>query len=269
VFTAEELTTRFDFSIPEAQRLSDLTGVRSDLEAVGRICQRVQTSASNFGFEPGVNAVAFIEERMLVADLVCAGIVRIMRTHGTGARAGIPAEWVDALPRDLVEAHSYFKKLRDKFIAHSVSPLEDNQVFAWVTAARVRDLSVDMEIDASMITWIGTCNCPWRVPLTLRTRLKEFFIGMPNAEQALMVARSVVDRALSDAGVAGFRRPGRDVIVALAPLSAREIYQVVIAAVATALKDKQRFIGIEHLPPELVADGSEMEGGNASRTRLH
>jgi ATP-dependent Lon protease len=138
-----------------------------------------------------------------------------------------------------------------------------------VSAARVRDLSVDMEIDASMITWIATCNYPWRVPLTLRTRLKEFFIGMPNAEQALMVARSVVGRALSDAGVAGFKRPGRDVIVALAPLSAREIYQVVIAAVATALKDRQRSIGIEHLPPELVADGSEMEGGNASRTRLH
>lgn len=132
MFTAEELTTRFDFSIPEAQRLSDLTGVRSDLEAVGRICQRVQTSASNFGFEPGVNAAAFIEERMLVADLVCAGIVRIMRTHGTGARVGIPAEWVDGLPSDLAEAHSYFKKLRDKFIAHSVNPLEDNQVFAWV-----------------------------------------------------------------------------------------------------------------------------------------
>lgn len=138
-----------------------------------------------------------------------------------------------------------------------------------VTAARVRDLSVDMEIDASMITWIATCNCPWRVPLTLRTRLREFFIGMPNAEQALLVARSVVGRALSDAGVAGFKRPGRDVIVALAPLSAREIYQVVIAAVATALKDRQRSIGIEHLPPELVADGSEMDGGTASRTRLH
>jgi hypothetical protein len=138
-----------------------------------------------------------------------------------------------------------------------------------VTAARVRDLSVDMEIDASMITWIATCNYPWRVPLTLRTRLKEFFIGMPNAEQALMVARSVVGKALSDAGVAGFKRPGRDVIVALAPLSAREIYQVVIAAVATALKGKQRSVGIEHLPPELLADGSEMEGSNASRTRLH
>ncbi len=137
-----------------------------------------------------------------------------------------------------------------------------------VSAARVRDLSVDMEIDASMITWIATCNYPWRVPITLRTRLKEFFIGMPDAEQALMVARSVINRALSDVGVAGFKRPGRDVIVALAPLSAREIYQAVIAAAACAVKRKQRFIGIEHLPPELVAEYSAEEA-NASRTRLH
>lgn len=138
-----------------------------------------------------------------------------------------------------------------------------------VSAARVRDLSVDMEIDASMVTWIATCNHPWRVPFTLRTRLKEFFIGMPTAEQALLVARSVVRRALADAGVAGFKQPGRDVIVALAPLSAREIYQVFIAAVATAVKHRQRFIGIEHLPHELVAEDGAEEGGGGQRARLH
>lgn len=83
-----------------------------------------------------------------------------------------------------------------------------------------------------------------------------------------MVARSVVDRALPDAGIAGFKRPGRDVIVALAPLSAREIYQVVIAAVAIAVQNGWRFIGIEHLPLELLADDSTEEGSDASRTRL-
>lgn len=138
-----------------------------------------------------------------------------------------------------------------------------------VSAARVRDLSVDMEIDASMITWIATCNYPWRVPLTLRTRLKEFFIGMPTAEQALLVARSVTDRALADAGVSGFKRPGRDVIVALAPLSAREIYQAVITAAACAVKHKQRYIGVEHLPRELVSEDGTEEGAGAAGTRLH
>src|SRR5690606_28628952 len=122
---------------------------------------------------------------------------------------------------------------------------------------------------ASMVTWIATCNYPWRVPFTLRTRMKEFFIGMPTAEQALLVARSVIHRALADAGVPGFKRPGRDVIVALAPLSAREIYQVVVAAVATAVKHRQRFIGIEHLPPELVAEDGSEEGGGAPHARLH
>ena len=132
-----------------------------------------------------------------------------------------------------------------------------------VSAARVRDLGVDVEIDASMVTWIATCNYPWRAPFTLRTRLKEFFIGMPYAEQARLVARSVVNRALSDAGVPGIKRPGRDVIVALAPLSAREIYQTVTAAVATAVKRRQRFIGFEHLPP-----GSRGRG-RCGRRRWH
>ncbi len=132
MFTPEELTTRFDFCVPQAKWLSDLTGVQSDLNAVARICERVQSDAGKFKFEPSVNVVAMMDERMLAADLVCAAIVRFMRTHGTGVRSGIPAAWLDELPIDLVTAHSYFKNLRDKFIAHSVNPLEDNQVFAWV-----------------------------------------------------------------------------------------------------------------------------------------
>lgn len=132
MFTPEELTTRFDFCVPEAKWLSDLTGIRNDLEAVARICKRVQNDAGNFKFEPGVNVLAMLDERMLAADLVCAAIVRFMRTHGTGVRGGIPSSWVEDLPTDLRDAHTYFKNLRDKFIAHSVNPLEDNQVFAWV-----------------------------------------------------------------------------------------------------------------------------------------
>jgi len=132
MFTPEELTTRFDFCVPEAKWLSDLTGIRNDLEGVARICARVQNDAGNFRFGPDVNAVAMIYERMLAADLVCAAIVRYMRTHGTGVRSGIPSSWVEDLPIDLRDAHTYFKNLRDKFIAHSVNPLEDNQVFAWV-----------------------------------------------------------------------------------------------------------------------------------------
>jgi hypothetical protein len=132
MFTPEELTTRFDFCIPEAKWMSDLTGIHNDLEAVMRICERVQNDANNFKFEPGVNVLAMLDERMLASDLVCAAIVRFMRTHGTGVRNGIPSSWVEDLPIDLRDANTYFKNLRDKFIAHSVNPLEDNQVFAWV-----------------------------------------------------------------------------------------------------------------------------------------
>lgn len=148
MFTPEELTTRFDFSIPEAKWLSDLTGIRNDLEAVARVCDRIQRDASKFRFELGVNALAMMEDRMLASDLVCASIVRFMRTHGTGVRSGIPAAWLDDLPIDLRNAFSYFKNLRDKFIAHSVNPLEDNQVFAWVKGHGTSDAHVT-RVDAS------------------------------------------------------------------------------------------------------------------------
>ena len=148
MFTLEELTTRFDFCIPEAKWLSDLTGIRNDLEAVVRVCDRIQRDESKFKFEPGVDAVAMMEERILASDLVCAAIVRLMRTHGTGVRSGIPAAWLGDLPIDLRNAHSYFKNLRDKFIAHSVNPLEDNQVFAWVKGYRTSEAHVT-RIDAS------------------------------------------------------------------------------------------------------------------------
>lgn len=148
MFTPEELTTRFDFSIPEAKWLSDLAGIRSDLEAVARTCERIQNDAGKFKFEPGIDIAALMDERMMAADLVCAAIVRFMRTHGTGVRAGIPAAWIDTLPIDLSKAHSYFKNLRDKFVAHSVNPLEDNQVFAWVKGYGTAGAQVT-RIDAS------------------------------------------------------------------------------------------------------------------------
>lgn len=132
MFTPEDLTTRVDFCIAEAKWLSDLTGIQNDLEAAVRVCNRIHRDAERFNLEPGVDILAMMEERALVAELVCAATVRLMRTLGTGVRSGIPAAWLDDLPANLRNAHSYFKSLRDKFIAHSVNPLEDNQVFAWV-----------------------------------------------------------------------------------------------------------------------------------------
>ncbi len=105
-----------------------------------------------------------------------------------------------------------------------------------VSALRVRDISVDIELDASLITWIATANYPWLVAPTLRSRLKEFLIQMPTAEQSLLVATSVVAQAIKDSGINWSEPPDRRFIAAVAHLSAREIYQATATAAATAVR---------------------------------
>ena len=124
---------RYDFSIPEAQRLSGLSGVDSDLEAVLRICGRYEQATKNLPQPTETNGVGWWEEVQALGDLMFAAVVRYGRTLNSGARQGIPVEWISSLPEDLQKSHEYFKALRDKYIAHSVNQLEDNQVFVILT----------------------------------------------------------------------------------------------------------------------------------------
>lgn len=129
-----------------------------------------------------------------------------------------------------------------------------------VSAAQVRDISLDLELDASQIAWVATANYPWWVPATLRSRFKEFLIKPPDAEQAIQLARSVVKHALKAAGF-GAGEPDRDIVVALAHLSAREIYQVTLTAAAAAARRGLRQIEMRDLPIDLCADENRMQGG--------
>ena len=121
-----------------------------------------------------------------------------------------------------------------------------------VSAARVRDISLNLELDASQVSWIATANYPWRVPATLRSRLKEFFICMPDAEQAIQVAKSVAMSALASVGMK-LEHVDRQLIIALAHLSAREIYQATIAATAAAVRRGAVRVLIADLPNDVLA----------------
>lgn len=134
-----------------------------------------------------------------------------------------------------------------------------------VSAAQVRDISLDLELDASQIAWIATANYPWWVPATLRSRFREFFIMPPDAEQAIQLARSVVKNALKVAGF-GAGEPDRRIVVALAHLSAREIYQATLAGAATAARRASKVIEMRDLSQELLAGSDGVQGG---RTSVH
>jgi hypothetical protein len=124
---------RFDFSIPEAQRLSDLSSVDSDLEAVVRLCVRCERLLGNAPKVPPTEALAWWDDVQALGDLMFAAVIRYGRTLSSGVRQGIPTEWIESLPMPLRESHSYFKALRDMYVAHSVSQLEDNQVFVMLS----------------------------------------------------------------------------------------------------------------------------------------
>lgn len=133
-----------------------------------------------------------------------------------------------------------------------------------ISALRVRDISVDIELDASLITWIATANYPWLIAPTLRSRMKEFLICMPTAEQSLLVARSVVAEAIKDSGIISQRPDGR-FIAAVAHLSAREIYQATATAAASATRRGVRNVEMVDLPRDvLLADDAR-----APHTLLH
>jgi hypothetical protein len=106
----------------DAKALADLSGVEHDLFAVQEYCERCRVE---LGKRPHTDMV-------VVEALVAAALVRYCRTHGTGVRAGLPQELIDALPRELREMHDYCKDARDKWISHSVNTFEENQVSAWL-----------------------------------------------------------------------------------------------------------------------------------------
>lgn len=120
---------RYDFSIPEAQWLSDLYSIESDLENVTRICNKCEKLIKALSKPLDERTLDWWEDCQLLGDLTFAAIVWYGRTFASGVRKGIPAEWIEKLPDTLQKNHDYFKTLRDKYIAHSVNQLEDNQIF--------------------------------------------------------------------------------------------------------------------------------------------
>lgn len=119
------------------------------------------------------------------------------------------------------------------------------------TATQVRDISVDFEFDASLVTWIATSNFKLRLAASLRSRFREFHIQRPDAEGALALANAVIAKVSSDLNVPGLKPPGRDVAVLLAHLTAREIRQATEQAIATAVTKGRSRVTPDDLPPAL------------------
>lgn len=123
------------------------------------------------------------------------------------------------------------KALRDKR-SDPLAPL--HSVLERVTSCRTRDVSLDFEFDASNVIWVATANDPWLIPQPLRTRMKEFTIRFPTAEQSIQIVGEVARKVIEEIAPDGFD-VGGDIGVMLGHLTAREAYQAICDAIARAV----------------------------------
>jgi ATP-dependent Lon protease len=145
------------------------------------------------------------------------------------------------------------KSLRDKR-SDPLAPL--HSLLEQVTSIRTRDISLDFEFDASNVIWIATANYPWRIPQPIRSRMKEFWIQFPTAEESIQVAREVARSAVADVAPQNFDPPGKEIGVLLGHLTAREVYQATTDAVAHAVEAGRLRLERCDFAAEVIAEDS-------------
>lgn len=109
-----------------------------------------------------------------------------------------------------------------------------------VTSKNVKDISTELEFDASLVTWICTANEVSNIPQTIVSRLNVFHIHpITDAELAIeqamvMLAKTHVSMALKD-----FSEPSPSLAVHIAHLTPREQRQQLESAYANAVADSR------------------------------
>ena len=116
------------------------------------------------------------------------------------------------------------------------------------TAAKVRDVSADFEFDASQVIWIATSNDSRLLKSPLRSRFREFNIVRPDAAGALASSKAVLKTSFAALQLVRVAPPSKELAVALAHLTPREITQALKVAVATAIQKGKNAVDLNDLP---------------------
>lgn len=110
-----------NLNIEEARRLADLSGIEQDLEATKAIFDLLIKELQNKQ-----------HDIHLLDALTTAALVKHARSFKTGVRSKIPDNLLKCLSSELLDFHHFCINLRDKYSAHSVNALEENQVVAYL-----------------------------------------------------------------------------------------------------------------------------------------
>ena len=130
------------------------------------------------------------------------------------------------------------------------------------TASRVRDLSADMEFDASLVTWITTSNQARLLRDSLRSRFRKFHITRPTAEESIIATQMMVESILEDLNLDDFFMPYKSFLVALAHLVPREVQRAVQQAVAGAVAAGRTSVRLDDIPTRYRDDDNKPKGGS-------
>lgn len=124
-----------------------------------------------------------------------------------------------------------------------------------VTACRFKDAFVGLPIDASYVQWVATSNDLSLINAPLRSRFRVFEVREPEGDECVHVVRSVY-RALRDreAWARSFPEelPSR-VLDALVGRTARDVWQALEDACATAVADGRRDLSAADVPTQRSA----------------
>jgi hypothetical protein len=115
---------QYDFCVPEAQRLADLTGIKVDLEAAVAYCDLhidIDPTA------PGLTAQEMLQREHTRQALCRAFLVMYGRSWGwgSGVRTGLGDQYIQKLSPAALKLHTIVKDHRDKWVAHAVNQFDD------------------------------------------------------------------------------------------------------------------------------------------------
>ena len=129
------------------------------------------------------------------------------------------------------------------------------------TSRRMVDISVEVEFDASLTTYIATANTVQGVGLPLLSRMEVFVVEPPTVAESFDIARSIVEQVLHRFHLTGQLVFERRAVCLLAHLSPRRMVQAVERVVAAAVSNGTAKVTETSLWAEVGSDGS--------RTALH
>jgi len=119
------------------------------------------------------------------------------------------------------------------------------------TAQRMVDASVDVEFDASLVTYIGTANSLRGLEAPILSRMEVFTIAQPDKWEAVSIARAIAQGILQRLGLEGRLSFERQALYLLAHLSPRHMTRAAEKAVAAAVAEGRECVGEDALWKEL------------------